>query len=333
MTQESKVINEQNEEKTIERVTVVVMPRDRFSTTEKCIECIFQNTSEPFDLMVLLGGAPDKLKERLEFKYSSRARLIFKPGYLNGSELRNEALKLIQTRLAVFIDSEVFVRPNWFAPLIQCQVETGAKLVVPIILDRNNLIHTAGNDFFITHEKGKTIGGMELRYANHYVGESTNIPRREIDFGEMHCQLVDVKKALDLGVYDERLREHQEMDAGLVWKKAGCKMMCEPKSMVYLYLPKLINDVDDVRLFIWKWDIDTMKESANYFYEKWNIDVNHKNHFLNYFVRLNRKVGFFSRLFPSQLSISMDQKLLRIREFLWIVVGKMVALIALQRKY
>jgi len=101
--------NERNEEKAIERVTVVVMPRDRFSTTEKCIESIFQTTPGPFDLIVLLGGAPEKLKKRLEFKYGSRARLIFKPEYLNGSELRNIALKLIQTRLAVFIDSEVFM--------------------------------------------------------------------------------------------------------------------------------------------------------------------------------------------------------------------------------
>ena len=157
---------------------------------------------------------------------------------------------------------------------------------------------------------------MELRYANHYVGESTNILRREVDFGEMHCQLVDVKKALELGVYDERLREHQEMDAGLVWEKADCKMMCEPKSMVYLYMPEMIDDVDDVRIFIWKWDMDAMKESINYFYEKWNIDINHQNHFSNYLAKVNRKIGFFSRLYPSKLSISIDQILFRIRKFM-----------------
>lgn len=333
MSPETIIDDEHKEAKTIERVTVVVMPRDRFSTTEKCIESIFQNTPEPFELIVLLGGAPEKLKQRLEFKYSSRARLIFKPKYLNGAELRNEALKIIQTRLAVLMDSEVFVRPNWFAPLIQCQVETGASMIVPIMLDRHNQIHTAGNDFFITHEKGKTIGATEKRYFNHYVGESTNIPRREIEFGEIHCQLVDVRMALELGVYDECLQGHIEIDAGLVWKRAGCKMMCEPKSMVYLYLPELIDDVDDVGIFTRQWDMDAMKESINYFYEKWNIELNHQNYCLKWLARLNQKVGFFSRLLPSQLSISIDQSLLRIRKFLRKIGGNMVAWITLQKRY
>lgn len=306
MSTESAALNKTEELQSTERCTVVVMPRDRFSTTEKSIETIFKNTPEPFDLMVLIGGAPDKLRQRLEKTYGSKAQLIFKPEFLNGSELRNMALKLIKTRLAVFVDSEVFVRPNWLTPLIQCQTETGASMVVPIILDRQNQIHTAGNDFFITQENGRTIGTMELRYANHYVKESTNIPRRETDFGEIHCQLVVVETALKLGVYDERLREHQEMDAGLVWKNAGCIQMCEPKSIVYLHYPELINNVDDIGIFMWKWDLEAMQNSIDYFFDKWKIDINYGNYFIRYFQRVNRRVGMFSRLFPSKVSISID---------------------------
>jgi len=44
----------------------VVVPRDRFSTVEKCIETILANTPEHIDLMVIMGGTPEKLKKRLE---------------------------------------------------------------------------------------------------------------------------------------------------------------------------------------------------------------------------------------------------------------------------
>ena len=55
--------------------------------------------------------------------------------------------------------------------------------------------------------------------------KATNLKRSEIDFGEVHCQLLVVDTALKLGVYDERLREGIEMDSGLTLTRAGCKIM------------------------------------------------------------------------------------------------------------
>jgi hypothetical protein len=56
---------------------------------------------------------------------------------MNTAQLRNLALKEVGTRLAVALDTNVFVRPGWPAALIRCQQETGAGLVVPLILDRD----------------------------------------------------------------------------------------------------------------------------------------------------------------------------------------------------
>jgi hypothetical protein len=61
--------------------------------------------------------------------------------------------------------------------------------------------------------------------------------RREIDFGEVHCQLLVVEDALGLGIYDERLREGGDIDSGLTLSRAGRRMMFEPASCVYLFYP------------------------------------------------------------------------------------------------
>lgn len=314
-----------------ERCTIVVMPRDRYSTIEQCLECIFEHTLEPFDLIVIVGGAPDHIRKKLEDSYSSKARFIFKPEFMNGAQMRNMALPLVKTRLAVFIDADVFVRRNWLTPLIRCQGETDAGLVSPIILEKDEKVHTGGNILFISHKNGRAFGYRELRYSLQHVDETTNIPRQEMDFGEIHCQLVVVQDALKLGIYDERLRECHDLDSGLTLKKAGRKMMLEPKSIVYFLNPYFIFDLDDVKFYLWKWDLNAGKESLHHFYEKWKIDLNGRNLLMRYLTYVNTRVGFFSRHYPSRLSMVLDRGFRRIRIILNEVFARLIRILTFDR--
>lgn len=293
---------------TVERCTVILTPRDLFSVTEECLGHLFRNTPEPFDLIIALGGAPADLRRRLEAAFTGKARLIFTPGFMNTAQLRNLALKEVGTRLAVALDTNVFVRPGWLAALIRCQQETGASLVVPLILDRDDRIHTAGNDLFITHERGAAYGSMELRFQHQKVCETTNLVRREVDFGEVHCELVVTDDAVRLGIYDERLREGSDIDSGLTLSRAGRTMMFEPTSVVYLHYPPLIRAAEDVPFHRWKWDIPAVMESYRYMQEKWQIDVGGpRADFKRYLVGVNARVGALTQLYPSRGTIFVDR--------------------------
>jgi glycosyltransferase involved in cell wall biosynthesis len=294
--------------KSTDRCTIILTPRDLFSVTEECLTHLFNGTPEPFELIVVMGGAPDEIRKKLESKFSGKARFIFKPQFLNTAELRNVGLRETKTRLAVCIDTNVLVRPNWLTPLIQCQQETGASMVVPLVLERDDTIHTAGNDLFITHKKGQAFGSMELRFHGQKVCETTNLMRRDVDFGEVHCQLFVVDTALRLGVYDEHLREGSDIDSGLTLTKAGCKMMFEPKSVVYLYYPYLIKNVIDVGLYMWKWDIPGVMASYRHIREKWNVDVGGpEGHFRHYLVVVNSRVGPLTQIYPAAMTIVLDR--------------------------
>jgi Glycosyl transferase family 2 len=292
---------------TPEHCTIIVTPRDMFSTTGECLEQIFTNTPEPFELLVVMGGAPERIKAMLGSRYGDRARLIFRSEFLNGCQLRNIGLREAKTRLAICLDTNVFVRANWLTPLIRCQVETGADEVVAVCVDQDNRIHSGGNDLFVTYAEGEAIAKMELRCVGQQVLEATNLKRSEIDFGEVHCQLLVVETALRLGVYDERLREGIEMDSGLTLTRAGCKIMVQPDSVVCLYYPIKLKDVIDVPLYRWKWDIPLIMKDFDYLKTKWNIDLGTRGGFKRYLVRVNARVGPLTQLFPSVATMFCDR--------------------------
>ena len=130
--------------------TIVVVLRDRFSTTTRCLESLLRNTAEPYTLLVVMGGVPEHLQKNWSARFGDQVRWLFEPTFLNPSEYRNIGLRETRTRLAVLMENDVYVHPGWLEPLIQCQADTGAAMVVPIVLDKEDEIHTAGNSLFVT---------------------------------------------------------------------------------------------------------------------------------------------------------------------------------------
>jgi hypothetical protein len=300
--------------------TVVVTPRDRFSTLETCLNNVFEKTTGSFEVMLSMGGCPKPLQRHLEKTFEGRVKFLIFPDYRNTAQLRNAALEQIRTRLTAFIDSDVYVRPGWLENMLQCQKETGAALVTPLVQDRNNRIHTGGNRFYRFREKGRNYVQMELCYAGLPATPDNNLERMAADFTEIHCQLFVTEDARNLRVYEERIREAHEMDSGLTLMKAGKLQMFEPKARVYLYYTDLIGDPEDAKLHVWKWDPKAIRESFEIFYEKWGMDPDYRGQFTHYLSIVNHRVGPLTKRFPSRFSIQVD----RILRFVMQKIEKMV---------
>lgn len=304
-------------ESAVEKVTIVVMPRDKFSTMENCLDAIFKNTAQPIDVWVLSGGTPKLSQKKWQKKYANMVQFTFFPEFKNGADLRNWALKKITTRLAAFVDSDVYVRPGWLEPMVRCQKETGAAMVTPVILDRDDRIHTAGNDLFIVEDEGRSYASMELRFQHlKYTGKS-NLIRRETAFCEMHCQLVLVEIAHQFDIFDASLREFQEMDSGLTLWRHGHKMMFEPKSVVYLFYEQRLAHAEDIRYHMWKWDMVAMHAGFKHFKTKWGLDINPDNMFDRYLRAVNKRVGYFSQRWPSRIAVWLDTLNHNVKNWSW----------------
>lgn len=301
----------------MEAVTIAVMPRDKFSTMETCLDRIVEHTEVPYDLWVLSGGTPPDLERRWQARYGARARFTFFPEFRNGAELRNHVFEHVETRLVVFVDSDVYVRPDWLGPLVRCQQETGAALVSPLILDRDDRVHTAGTDLFVVQADGKSYASMELRYQHLAVKGRTNLERSEEAFGEMHCQLFLAEVGREIQLFDPALREFQEMDCGLTLARHGHTLMFEPASVVYLYYEQKLREPQDICFHQWKWDMAAMYAGFAHFEQKWGLDINPDDSFGNYLRAVNARVGFFSRRWPTKLSTFLDRASGRARRWSW----------------
>ena len=292
-----------------ERCSVIIVMRDRFSTTQRTFECLEKNTPEAHDLIVVVGGAPPRVEKNYRKLFGRRAELIFRPVFLNANQARNIGLGAAKTRLAAFVDNDVSVRPGWLGALLRCQAETGAAMVVPNMLEDEHKIHTAGNDLFVTHKNGRAYGRKHLRYYRILFFDSSNLKRTPTDYGELHCQLIEVETARRLGVYDENIHEVGEVDAGLTWAKAGCPMWFEPASVIVYEIPRRIIDVDDIRFYEWRWSAKNILPGYLYFQKKWGIDITDQGDFKTFLYSINAALGFLPRLWPSRPALFLDHRL------------------------
>jgi len=297
----------------LEFCTVVVVVRDRFSTTEKCLQTLLAFTPAVCAVVAVIGGAPEKLRRRWEQSFGPRVRFIFKDKLLNAGQSRNIGLREVRTRLVVLMDNDVYVRKNWLEPLVACQTETRASLVVPLLLETPERIHTAANDFYITYKNGKAYANKELCFAKHTFLESSNLKCRATDYGELHCQLVVTKTALDLGIFDENMLEAGECDSGLTLKKAGHSQWFEPASVVDFDFPHRITRAEDIRPFAFKWNMREILKGYQHFRRKWDVDITGLGSFSKFLVEQNQALGLLPRLFPSRPAMAIDYCFYRLR--------------------
>lgn len=285
------------------RVTIVVVPRDRFGLTERALETLYTRTPVPFELVYVDVASPRGTRRYLETQARERGfRLVRFDEPLSPNQARNAGAGLVTTEYTVFIDNDVIVAPGWLPPLVERADETGAWIVGPLYLIGElalGWIHAAGGELVF-----EGAGGDRMLRSDHVLqglslSELTEPPRaRACDFAEFHCMLVRTDTFEKVGPLDEALlstREHE--DLALAVKAHGGSVWSEPSSVV-TYLPpprhpKLVGAfgpalrVTDVPYFARRWS------------ERWNeASVEHfrRKHELGTFFRKRVRNGNEQRL-------------------------------------
>ncbi|MFW6358278.1 MAG: glycosyltransferase family 2 protein, partial [Chroococcales cyanobacterium] len=88
-------------------VTIVVVPRERFSYTQKSLESIYEYTPYPFKLVYVDGGSPTQIKHYLEEQSRLKGfKLIRTQEYLSPNLARNIGISQVDTEYTVFVDND-----------------------------------------------------------------------------------------------------------------------------------------------------------------------------------------------------------------------------------
>jgi glycosyltransferase involved in cell wall biosynthesis len=261
---------------TTSSVTVAVVPRERFSLTERSLVNLYEQTTVPFNLVYVSAGAPSSVQRYLENASDSRGfRLIGSRRPLSPNQARNLALREVSTKYVVFLDNDALVTPGWLESLVKCADDTGAAIVGPLYLIgeiEHQTIHMAGGTLHFKNHDGHRVAYDEHRLGDVRLGDLTEPLRRQTcDFVEFHCMLLRTDLFHRLGPLDERLFSlHEHIDIGWAAREAGGAVYLEPTAVASYVAPPPF-EWSDLSYFMLRWSDDWAKRTIDHFNSKWEV--------------------------------------------------------------
>jgi glycosyltransferase involved in cell wall biosynthesis len=275
-------------------VDVVVVPRDRFSMFPQCLEALYAHTDIPFRVIVVAGGIDRRTEEYLRQFQAQKGNVsvVLVDRLLMQGEARNIGLRHASERYCVILENDTIVHENWLAPMLGCMHEEGAAVVMPLIYWYQR-IHAAGCSFAEREKDGVLTFHHEIMY--------TGIERRQIDYPECHCVLVDRQLFPDADIFEDV--EPFDVDLGLTARRHGLSVFVEPHATVtYGALPAW--EVPDIPLFKFRWDPTTWEDRNRMFMKKWGVAYNPSSKLASY-RRQQWRLGF-ARWYPNRFTVGLS---------------------------
>lgn len=262
------------------QVTIVVVPRERFSHTRESLESIYEHTEFPFTLVYVDGGSPHKTKCYLENQARARGfQLIRTEHYLPPNHARNMGLQKVNTKYVVFIDNDVVVSPGWLSRLVECAEETGAWVISPLVCvgkPEEQIIHCAGGEAHIVVASTGTKSGRRIHEKMYGAGQRLidvreQLQRQQTELAEFHCMFVRSDVFEQVGFFDEAMlntREH--IDFCMTVAQAGGTVYLEPTSVV-TYVQKTELELADIPYYLLRWSDAWALASMERLRDKWGL--------------------------------------------------------------
>lgn len=247
------------------RVTIVVVPRERFSLMEKCIEQIYAHTRGPFRLIVVDPKSPVAVEAKVKAVVASRdnCRVIRAERFLYPYEAKNAVLPHLQTEWAVFVDSDVMVGVDWLTHLLTAADETGAKVLHPLYLVEQAgqvKIHMTDGKIKWVQRNGQKRASLIMGHVAQDVSEVKGLKRQESDFVEFHTFMIRCDLLKAMGPF-EKTNLAEDVAYSLRLREKKEKIIFEPKSLItYVAGPPF--ERYDLPYFSFRWDLKMARESA-----------------------------------------------------------------------
>ncbi len=272
-------------------VTIVVVPRERFSYAKTSLESLYEHTQMPFELVYVDGNSPQDLKVYLDEQSRLRGfKLLRTDHYLYPNQARNLGLQHVNTKYLVFFDNDVVVSPGWLSALVGCAEETDAAVVGPLMCQHEPIhqeIHFAGGE---SHVWVDQTGRRRLREKMYHQGKRigdvrVKLERSPTELAEFHCVLVRRSVFETIGPLDEAMLNTKEhLDFCMTVREAGEKVYFEPDSLV-TYVPGPPQKLADVHYYMLRWSNAWTLDSLSRLREKWKLSED------GYFKTKYKKLG------------------------------------------
>ncbi|MEM8778272.1 MAG: glycosyltransferase [Cyanobacteria bacterium P01_G01_bin.49] len=274
------------------KVTIIMVPRERFSGTQESLQSIYDHTTIPFNLIYVDANSPEKIQTYLKQQSQEKNfQLLRTNHYLTPNQARNLGLGHVKTPYLVFIDNDVIVTKGWLESLVTCAEETNAAVVGPLMCQEKPLhetVHFAGGESHIWVDK---TGRKRLREKMYQQGKKVKdllpqLQRTETELAEFHCVLVRRDIFDRVGFLDEALMNTKEhLDFCMTVREQGEKVFFEPNCIVtYTFGEPL--EWSDLHYYMLRWSNAWTLASLHHLRDKWQLSED------GYFSSKYKKLGW-----------------------------------------
>lgn len=297
-------------------VTIVVVPRERFSCTQASLESIYAYTDFPFKLIYVDGNSPAKVRQYLENQAREKHFEIIRTNYyLSPNHARNIGLSRVDTKYLVFVDNDVIVSPGWLTALVNCAEETEATVVGPLMCEKQPIhqrVHFAGGESrVVTDVKGRRHLREKMYKQGHNAVElRPQLKRTQTELAEFHCTLVRREIFDRIGYLDEAMLNTKEhLDFCMTVAQVGGTVYFEPDSLV-TYVPGPPLEWTDLHFYMLRWSDAWTLGSLQRLREKWNLSED--GYFQTKYKKLGvRRIATIIKPFVRQVSFGFENKPLK----------------------
>jgi GT2 family glycosyltransferase len=304
------------------QVTIVVVPRERFSCTQASLESIYEHTNFPFKLVYVDGNSPAKVRHYLEKMAREKDfTLVRTDYYLSPNRARNIGLNYVDTEYVVFFDNDVVVTPGWLEALVNCAEKTSAAVVGPLMCEKEPLhqrIHfAAGECHIVTDINGKRHLREKMYKQGQQVSEVfSQLQRTPTELTEFHLMLARKEICDRVGGFDEQMLNTKEhLDFCMMVTEVGGTIYFEPTSIA-TYVPGPPLEWTDMHFFMLRWSDAWTLASLNRLQQKWNLADD--GYFKNKYKKLGwRRKNTIVKPIGKSLTFGIGYKPLKELLFIW----------------
>ncbi len=259
-----------------EVVTIVVVPRDRFSSVEACVRSIIANTPEPFRLVLLDLGYSRRSQRAVRGIVGDIPFEWVACGHTIPMDAFRQCVQRITTPYTCWVDNDTFVTPGWMTTMLRSAKEEGRQVILPLTFEREGLdvdrrrlplrVH-------ISHAELRKVqvGGTEyvFDYKPFRRAAKDEMPPGPwmVDFFELHTFFAETAVLRRLDFPSMVVREH--VDIGIQLHRMGIPIWCEPRAEVIFDNIHSRPTLADLRFFFFRWSDRLIDQSHALFAARW----------------------------------------------------------------
>jgi GT2 family glycosyltransferase len=257
------------------QVTVVVVPRDRFSSVLDCTKSILENTSEPIRLVYLDFGYSARQLESIRHLAREVPLEIISCGRAIPMAAFREYLPRIETPYVAWVDNDTYVTEGWLTAML-ARAAQGARVILPLTLEREGLDIDPRKIPLRNHISHAELRGVEVNgqmyvfdYKPFRRAAPEELPKEAhtVDFFELHTFFAETEVLRNLDLPDMVVREH--VDIGIQLSRMGIDIWSDPQSVVHFDNIHERPTWRDLKFFFFRWDEKLINQSHRLFWERW----------------------------------------------------------------